>query len=67
MELGALLAIWIVLVVINYNLCHKCGWRPASPMQSLCAHCATLARIANKEMSVGGMAPSATRPTERKA
>jgi hypothetical protein len=26
------------------NLCRKCGWRPASPMQTICAHCATLAR-----------------------
>jgi hypothetical protein len=34
------------------NLCRKCGWRPASPMQTLCAHCATFARLANSVISV---------------
>ena len=48
MELGALLAIWITLVGIDYNLC-----RIATALEN---------RGANKEMSVGGMAPSATRP-----
>ena len=48
MELRALLAIWIVLWVINYNLC-----RIATALEN---------RGANKEMSVGGMAPTATRP-----